>query len=208
MTTKEEHIALSHVTYAKNNSNLISNSICSSERMLIATRYIKYENSPRLNALIIATRGARIQRILETHGASLPHRPRREIIVSIPDEALRISRRYTKQIRLASRESLIRNGNIKYRDNTKIWECMICHRKCTNYNRRQIINHVNTKHTALKSTLRTLSKRGAHIEKYDDRSIQMGCGYGVRAFITNMLAMSTEPTLAQDVDMGISPKEE
>ena len=41
-----------------------------------------------------------------------------------------------------------------------------------------MINHVNTKHTATKESLRTGTERGTHVEKENDRILQMEYDYG------------------------------
>ena len=42
----------------------------------------------------------------------------------------------------------------------------------------QIINHVNTKHTATKESLRTRTERGTHVEKENGKIPQMEYDYG------------------------------
>ena len=70
------------------------------------------------------------------------------------------------------------NGKIKYNADSKTWECTICNKTSSKYNRKQIINHVNTAHIANKSSLRNRTVRGTHVEKENDRILQMEHDYG------------------------------
>ena len=96
----------------------------------------------------------------------------------IPEDSGLVNRKLTTQTGLPSKDSTIANGNVKYNSNDKTWECLICHKKSSKYNRRQIINHVNTKHTADKKSLRTKTARGTHIEKENDKILLMESDYG------------------------------
>ena len=57
-----------------------------------------------------------------------------------------------------------------YRAIAQIWEFPIGRQKSINYNRRQILNQVNTKRIARKSALRNLTERGGDTEKRMTRS--------------------------------------
>ena len=70
-----------------------------------------------------------------------------------------------QNIGLPSKDTLISNGNVIYRAEGKIWECLICHQTSNKYNRNQMINHVDAKHNAAKESLRTRTERGTHVEK-------------------------------------------
>ena len=95
-----------------------------------------------------------------------------------PEDNEAINRKRTEQQGLPSEDKLISNGKIKYPATLKLWECMICHKESTKYNRRQMINHVNTAHIASSSSLRTSTKRGMRVEKEDDIVLKMGNCYG------------------------------
>ena len=83
-----------------------------------------------------------------------------------------------QNIGLPSKDTLISNGNIIYRAGSKTWECLICHQTSNKYNRNQMINHVNAKHTATKESLRTGTERGTHVEKENGKILKMECDYG------------------------------
>ena len=96
----------------------------------------------------------------------------------IPETGNVINRKFTEQLGLPFQDTYIADGKIKYHANTKIWECAICHKESTKYNRRQVLNHVNAAQTASKSPLRTRTERVTHIEKTNDRILQMEHDYG------------------------------
>ena len=54
-------------------------------------------------------------------------------------------RKLTKHLGLPTNDKMTANNKAKYIAKTKTWKCTICDKTSTNYNRRQIINHVNTK---------------------------------------------------------------
>ena len=89
-----------------------------------------------------------------------------------------MDRRNIKNIGLPAKDTLISNGNIIYKAEDKIWECLICHQTSRKYNRNQMINHVNAKHTVAKESQRTRKERGTHVEKENDKILQMECDYG------------------------------
>ena len=83
-----------------------------------------------------------------------------------------MNRNLTKNIGLPQEDTLISNNNIKYDAQSKLWKCMLCTKLSTKYNRRQMINHVNTKHNISRTVIKTTKKKGTHVEKHDDKILK------------------------------------
>ena len=79
---------------------------------------------------------------------------------------------------LPTNDKFIANNKVKYIAKTKTWKCLLCAKTSTKYNRRQIINHVNTKHNIRKTVIKPRKPRGTHIEKPNDKILQMESDYG------------------------------
>ena len=82
----------------------------------------------------------------------------------INEDETQLNRKKTTHIGLPKEDTLIANKNIKYTAATKTWNCQLCTKMSTKYNRRQMINHVNTMRTVIKTTLKTKKPKGANVE--------------------------------------------
>ena len=102
----------------------------------------------------------------ETLNISMAHYPWGGFSL-IPDSEITISRRRARDLGLPSNDAQIAYGNVKYHADASLWECEICQKISTKYNRRQIINHVNAKRTSRKSKLRTRTERVTHVANPD-----------------------------------------
>jgi len=59
-------------------------------------------------------------------------------------ETTKINRKYTEQAGLPEGDIISANGKVKYDTINKTWKSTICNKSNNKYNRKQIINHVNS----------------------------------------------------------------
>ena len=89
-----------------------------------------------------------------------------------------INRKLTDQAGLPQESIVLADGKVKYDAINKTWTCTICNKTKNKYNRKQIVNHVNSMHGENKQNKPNRKGKGKLIEKDDYIICKMEHDYG------------------------------
>jgi len=94
------------------------------------------------------------------------------------DESLK--RNSNRTFGLPKQDQLYNNGKVKYGCKLKLWKCTICNYQRNQFNRTQVMRHVDTKHgKKVIQTKELIKKRGMRIEnEIFDEALQREIDYG------------------------------